>query len=219
MIRRSKKKKTTKDKISLTLREIGKNIPKLDLPKEVKKVTLSIYNDTQDKGIRSGKSTRLVLVSSFYVACRQCNAPRSLNEIAEVFELDKVKLGRTYKILVRELNIKLIPTSLLSYIPRIADKLELSNETKLLAIEIINQAIEKRITSGKDPNILAAVAVHIASSFTGSEKTVNEIAKVVDVSTTSITKRYLYLKEQLGIDDSTYLQNLMDNINNSNENK
>ncbi|MDR2873894.1 MAG: hypothetical protein LBV42_04035 [Methanobrevibacter sp.] len=84
--------------------------------------------------------------------------------------MTKTHLGRSYRILVKKLSIKLTPTSPLDFVSRLVNKLFLSTETELIATEIIKQAIDKEITSGRDPNNVAVAALYIALSVTSDKK-------------------------------------------------
>ncbi|MDR2873895.1 MAG: hypothetical protein LBV42_04040 [Methanobrevibacter sp.] len=68
-----------KEKLINVLKEVDINSLKLDLPEEVKEITTLIYKDAEDKHLIRGKSIKLVVTASFYIACRQCNAPRTLS--------------------------------------------------------------------------------------------------------------------------------------------
>ena len=119
------------------------------------------------------------------------------DEIAEVSRVTKKEVGRTYRFLTRELNIKLPPTSPVDYVPRFASELGLSGEAQSKAIEIIEKAMEKGLTSGRGPTGVAAAALYIASVLLGERKTQRDVADIAGVTEVTIRNRYKELTEQL----------------------
>ena len=84
--------------------------------------------------------------------CRQCSVPRTLDEIGEVSRVSRKEIGRTYRFISRELSLKLMPTSPIDYVPRFCSGLNLKGEVQSRGVEILRQASEKELTSGRGPN-------------------------------------------------------------------
>ncbi len=95
------------------------------------------------------------------------------------------------------MNIKLPPTSPVDYVPRFASELGLSGEVQSRAIEIIEKAMEKGLTSGRGPTGVAAAALYIASVLLGERKTQRDVADIAGVTEVTIRNRYKELTEQL----------------------
>jgi transcription initiation factor TFIIB len=72
-------------------------------------------------------------------------------------------VARCYRLLLRELNVKVPISDPVLYISRIAEQLKLSGEVVKTAIDILQKAKKAGITAGKDPAGLAAAAVYIAA--------------------------------------------------------
>jgi transcription initiation factor TFIIB len=46
-----------------------------------------------------------VTAAALYAACRQCNIPRTLDEIGEISRVSKKEIMRTYSLISRELGL------------------------------------------------------------------------------------------------------------------
>ena len=138
-----------------------------------------------------------MVAASVYTACRIWKVPRTLDEIAEVSKITKKRIGKYYRLLARELNIKLKPTSPADYVPRFASKLGLSGQTESKAIEIINECREKGLIVGREPTGVAAASLYIASMLFDEKKTQRDVAEVSGVTEVTIRNRYKELSEKL----------------------
>ena len=124
---------------------------------------------------------------------------RTLDEISEGTGIDKKTIGKNYRFLSRELGINLPVVSPNAFVPRFASKLGLSSEVEVKAIEIINQAKDLGLTSGKDPASFTAASLYWASILLGERKTQTEIARTLCVTEVTIRNRYKELSNALDI--------------------
>lgn len=181
--------------LAFALSELDRESSTLGLPRSVREDAAFIYRKTAQKNLIRGRSIEGVVASALYIACRRGNIPRTLDEIAEVSKVSKKQIGKTYRFISRELNIKLKPTSPVDYIPRFATKLGLSGEVQSKAIEIIHEAKDKGLNSGRGPTGLAAAALYVASVLLGERKTQKDVAEIANVTEVTIRNRYKELSE------------------------
>ena len=183
--------------LAFALSERDRDSSRLGIPRSVREDAAIIYRSAAKNKLIRGRSIEVVVASALYAACRRCNIPRTLDEIAIASNVSKKQVGKTYRFLSRELNIKLKPTSPSDYISRFASKLGLSGEVQAKAIEIINKAVKAGLSSGKGPTGVAAAALYIASLLLGERKTQKEVSEISGVTEVTIRNRYKELSENI----------------------
>jgi transcription initiation factor TFIIB len=177
------------------LGEIDRMASALGLPKNVRETASVIYRRALDEDLLPGRSIEGVATASLYAAARQAGTPRSLDEITNVSRVEKMELTRTYRYVVRELNLEVKPADPEQYVPRFASSLDLSEEVERRARMLLDRAREGGVHSGKSPVGLAAAAVYAASLLTNEKVTQNQVSEVADISEVTIRNRYKELLE------------------------
>ena len=177
------------------LGEIDRMASALGLPDNVRETASVIYRRALDEDLLPGRSIEGVATRAIYAAARPAGPPRSLDEIAGVSRVEKDEIARTYRYVVRELGLEIAPADPESYVPRFASDLELSEEAAGRARELLSNAKEAGIHSGKSPVGLAAAAVYAASLLTNEKVTQSEVGEVADISEVTIRNRYHELLE------------------------
>ncbi len=185
--------------LAFALSELDRMAAQMRLPRRVKEAAAALYRKAVMKKLIRGRSIEGMVSAALYAACRMEGIPRTLDEIAAVSKVSKKEIGRSYRFMARGLNLNLRPTSPIEYVDRFGDALNVSARTKKRAKEILKEAIERGITSGKGPTGLAAAALYVASLLEGEKKTQREVAEVAHVTEVTVRNRYKELVEKLGI--------------------
>ncbi len=172
----------------------------MGLPRTVRETSAMIYRKAVLKNLIRGRSIEGVSAASLYAACRQCNVPRTLSEISKASSMSRKDIGRSYRFIVRELGLKMMPTSPRDYIPRFCSELQLSNEVQSKSFEILKEAANRELTSGRGPTSIAAATLYIASILCGERRTQKEVGEVAFVTEVTIRNRYKEIAEKLDID-------------------
>jgi transcription initiation factor TFIIB len=177
------------------LGEIDRMASALGLPENVRETASVIYRRALDEDLLPGRSIEGVSTASLYAAARQAGTPRSLDEIAGVSRVEKDEIARTYRYVVRELSLEIQPADPESYVPRFASDLDLSEEVERRARQLLQNAKEEGVHSGKSPVGLAAAAVYAASLLTNEKVTQSQVSEVANISEVTIRNRYHELLE------------------------
>jgi len=183
--------------LAIALTELNRVASHLGLQESIREASALLYRKCVEKGLIRGRQIESVVSAVVYAICRQYGIPRTLDEIASVAEIPKKEIGRTYRLVTQELNLKVPLTSPQFYVSRFVSSLKLSGETQKKAQEILEQAMAKGLVSGRGPMGVAAAAVYIASVYTGERRTQKEVADVAGVTEVTIRNRYRELKKAL----------------------
>jgi transcription initiation factor TFIIB len=177
------------------LGEIDRMSSALGLPENVRETASVIYRRALAENLLPGRSIEGVATASVYAAARQAGVPRSLDELSVVSRVDRMELTRTYRYIVRELNLEIAPADPESYIPRFASDLDLSDEVERRARDLVEDGREAGLLSGKSPVGLAAAAVYAAALLCNEKVTQSEVSEVASISEVTIRNRYKELLE------------------------
>jgi transcription initiation factor TFIIB len=158
-----------------------------------------IYRKALEKGLVRGRSISALIASALYAACRDTETPRTLKDIGIASNIKRKDIARCYRLLLRELSLKMPVVDPIKCVARIASKAELSEKTKRDAAKILKTAEENKISAGKDPMGLAAAALYVACVTNGENKTQRDVAEAAGVTEVTIRNRYKGLKISLNL--------------------
>lgn len=178
--------------------EIDRMGSALGLPNSTQEIASVIYRQALEEDLIRGRSIEGVATAALYTGCRKDGYPRSLDEIATVSRVEQMEIARTYRYLSQELGLELKPVDPQQYIPRFASKLDLNENVRMKAREIIDVSTEEGLLSGKSPTGFAAAALYAAALLCDDKRTQTEVAEVAHVTEVTIRNRYQEQVEALG---------------------
>lgn len=158
-----------------------------------------IYRKALEKGLVRGRSISALIASALYAACRDTQTPRTLKDIGMASNIKRKDIARCYRLLLRELGLKMPVIDPIKCVSRIASRAELSEKTKREATKILRTAEESKVSAGKDPMGLAAAALYVACVTNGENKTQRDVAEAAGVTEVTIRNRYKGLKTALDL--------------------
>jgi len=181
------------------LTEINTMASKMGLPRHVRESAAVLYRKASTKNLVRGRSIDEVVAATLYAACRQCDVPRTLDEIAGKSNVDRKSIGRTYRTLVREIGLHLMPQSPRDYLARFCNRLELDMDVLRKAKDILDKIEEQELATGVAPSGVAAATIYIAAILCHKRCTQKEVAEVAGVTEVTIRNRYKKITAVLGI--------------------
>jgi transcription initiation factor TFIIB len=174
--------------------ELGRQRDKLGLSDAMIDKTAYIYRKALGKGLVKGRSTSAILAAAIYIACREMGAARSLNDISEITDVRRKVISRSYMILIQQLEIIMPLIDPIKCIAKIANKANLSEKTKRMAIEVMKDLVNTQLPAGKRPMSLAATILYLSCLRNDEAVTQKELAEAAGVTEVTMRNRIKDLK-------------------------
>jgi transcription initiation factor TFIIB len=204
---RTQEHTSTDRNLSQAFNHLDRLKDKLSLSDSVVEKAAYIYRKAQQRKLVRGREIHSVLAATVYIACREMGTPRTLKDIAEISNIKRKDITRNYRRLVIELDLKIPIVEPMKCITRIANKVDVSQKTKLKAMDLMSDVTKRGgISAGKNPMGLAATVLYLSSTITGEKEEKNnnitqamfaKAAGVTEVTIRNISKglrNYLDLK-------------------------
>jgi len=184
---RSKFDETWRRNLSIAMAELDRMSVTLHIPSNIKEQAALIYRKALKADLIRGRSIDAFVAASIYAACRAAEVPRPIKKVSEASTRDHSEVARTYRLLIRELKIRMPIDEPMKFVPSIAAKLNLRRDTEQKAVDILKSAKIKKGISGKDPRGLAAAALYMACLANDDKRIQKEVA--LAAGTTEVTLR------------------------------
>ena len=169
------------------------------IPRKTKSLSIEIYKKARKEGIIKGRDKNVVAVAVVYTAIRLLDLPIPLDSVAKASGIRGKDIGRIYRDISKKLHLEITPVGVEKYIMEFSEGLNLSEEAKITAMEIYQQAREKEILSGKSPPGVAAGILYIASILSNDRKTQKEIGQIAGVTEVTVRNRFKEIEKKLEI--------------------
>ena len=188
---------TSKDRRLVgVLAKMGETCDSLNLPKNVLETASMIYRNLDKHVDVKGKSKVSVTAATIYMACKQCDVVRSLEEICRGIcpaksVKSKTKLAaKYYRTMVMEMGQVHAPVVTMDkYISKIANMTHTEVRVERLALEIAEKTKDNSIADGKAPNGIAAAYLYVASVLLGQSVLQRDVSSVAGVTEVTIRNR------------------------------
>lgn len=184
---RSKFDETWRRNLSIAMAELDRVAAALHLPQSIKEQAALIYRRALKMDLIRGRSIDAFVAASIYAVCRQSRIPRPLKEITKASTREHSEVARTYRLLIREMKLKMPVDDPMKFIPSIASKLNLRRDTEQYAVDILRRAKERQGLTGKDPKGIAAAALYMACIDNNDKRIQKDVAEAA--GTTEVTLR------------------------------
>ena len=179
------------------LNEMSKLKDKLSLTDTVFEKAAYIYRKANERKLVKGRSIHGVVAACVYAACRDTETPRTLDDVADGMNIKRKNVARCYRMIFRELELKMPVADPINDIARIASRTGLGERTRRKAIKLLKKARKIGMVAGKDPMGLAAAALYLSCISDGGNTTQRDISNASGVTEVTIRNRCSGLKHLL----------------------
>ncbi|HJM26320.1 MAG TPA: TFIIB-type zinc ribbon-containing protein [Nitrosopumilus sp.] len=181
------------------LNEMDKLKDKLALSDAVIEKAAYIYRKAMERKLVRGRSIQGLVAACLYASCRNTETPRTLDDISQGMNIRRKDVARCYRLLFRELELKMPVVDPVKGISRIASIAGLSEKCKRNAITMLNKAKKLGAVAGKDPMGIAAAALYLSCISIGESKSQKEISQASGVTEVTIRNRCAGLRKIIDV--------------------
>jgi transcription initiation factor TFIIB len=183
-------------RLANVLAKMGDTCSSLNLSKNVLETASMIYRNLDGHVDVKGKSVVSMTAATIYIACKQCDVVRSLEEICRGIcpakdVKSKTKLAaRYYRTMVMEVGQLSAPVVTMDkYISKMANMTQTEVRVERLALEIAEKTKDSNISDGKAPNGIAAAYLYVSSVLLGQNVLQRDVSSIAGVTEVTIRNR------------------------------
>ena len=187
---RSQTKNSSDRNLRTALFEMEKLKEKLCLSDAIMERSAYLYRKAARAQLIRGRSIKGIVGACLYIACREMDATRTIMDISKTLQESRRSIAKNYRMLFQNLKLTVSVPDPIKGIIKIANNLELPENTKREAISIFDTLKEKKLVAGKKPDAVAATVVYMASIKTGLNLSQQKISKVSGITGVTIRNRY-----------------------------
>ena len=195
--RRTSASDSTQRNLTQALSELTRIADELNIPQNVRETAAMIYRRAVTQGLIRGRTIQSVVASAIYMACRQCEVIRSLEDVAKAATITRKEAARNYRHLYKQLQPEVPQVDKDNLITKYVSQLRIAGSTERLCRKVMDQAAEQRLTIGRAPEGITAAALYIACKLNQEDRTQGEIAKVAQITEVTIRNRYKELLKKM----------------------
>ncbi|WP_324760301.1 transcription initiation factor IIB [Haloarcula sp. GH36] len=170
--------------------EIRRIVCSLGLSDALRDRACVLFESAQQADLLQGRSLEGFAAATVYATCRTEGVARTVEELCRVAKADANELRAAYDALNRELGLPTGPIDPREYVPRFATELDVPDAVRQCAEELVCEARERNLVSGRNPAGVAAACLYTAARRQDVDLTQAEAAAVADV--TPVTLRGTY---------------------------
>lgn len=203
-------KDATERNLAYALSLISNASSRLVVPKIIHEEASVIYQKAVNEKFVRGRSIRSVAAASMRLALRQHEIPKTMEDVAEAFGVNKKEVARSYRHLYNNLDFykTINPPNTTNYVSKFCNQLKCTGNTEGIANKIIkagrsDKSAKKHganLIGGRGPSGIAAAAVYVGAVLAGERRTQNDIAEAAGVTEVTIRNRYKELIKKLQFD-------------------
>jgi len=193
---RSKSKSSTRN-LTMAFTVLAGIKTKLGVPEHVNQQAAYIYRKVIAAKLTRGRSIRSLILACLYVACRETNTPRTLDDIAKAGNVERKLLSRDLRTIIKVLDLNLKQYDNTSFITRLSNDLEIKEKTKRDAFEILQKSQDKRISDGKNPVAQATACLYLSCLINNEKFSQRRFSVISGISSVTIRNRVAAMRKLL----------------------
>lgn len=197
--------------------EISSKCSANNLPNIIIETSKSLYSVISDTKISRGKNRKGIIAACVFNACKECKVPRSIKEIAKIFDIDPkiltkgcknyTEISRLNKINVkREQGSETI--NLIDFIERFCHNLSISEKDMKIIKDISNMCKSLNLIYDNTPPAMATGCIYLLLQMKKidiSKKIISENCNISEVTINKCCKKLLDNKQLMSIIQSKYV--------------
>ena len=199
--RRARISNSRERNLAVALAELARLGSQMSLPQSMVEAGADIYRMANERRLCRGRSIDAVVASSIYIACRLENMPRTLDEVAKQSRTGRKEIGRTARMMQRELKLRVKVSNPIDYNARFCSMLQLPPDVESKSQEMLEELIENEHTNGRGPVGLCAAAIYIASRLMGYPRTQREVSETAGITEVTVRHRYKEMLRLLNLEE------------------
>ncbi len=180
--------------------EIGEVAVAFQLPENIKGKVFQLYLKAKRKNLLKGRDLKTIFAACLGIAVKEQKIPLAIKDITDELDVSFKTTKRLMKIIAQNLQIKILPIEISSFIDKFCADLNLSDKVKSKAEKILRKATEMGLTNRPSPQGTAAGIVYIAALLNHEHRTQKEVSDVAGVTDVTIRSRYKEIAKELNID-------------------
>ncbi len=183
--------------LSIALPELDRMCSLLDIGETIKEECAHLYRQAVDKGFVKGRSIESIIGAIICYVTRKKGEPRTLEEIGGKSGISKKEIGRSYKHILKSMNLKPPRTNVEDYIALYASKIGISNTAEEEAQKILGEAKKYGITAGRGPSGVAGAIISLACEHIGEDFSKKELLDLAGITMSTLHSRHEEIKIKL----------------------
>lgn len=174
-----------------------------------------IFKTVESQKLLKGKNLEGAVGACLYIACKLENAPRTFKEISVITGVQKREIGRCYKLIEKEVDVKGAGTTSGDIVSRFCADLNLNLKIQKLASTISQKVYEVGALTGRSPDSIAAAIIYLVLNlhpeYKGLQKDIHIITGVTEITIKNTYKDLLNFKDDI-IPTELFEQKVIDNL-------
>jgi len=155
----------------------------------------ALYKRISENKLSRGENRRALIACSIYTACKLNGVPRSIREIALMFQVETAAMTKACKQFQDLLKTNIMSSRQEDFLLRFGSKLDLGNDTVMLCQHVIRAAQDMCIVTESTPPSLVASVIALCCELRKISVSRKHIADVCQISQVTIAKCHKRLSE------------------------